>query len=149
MLKLKWMLPAVLTLSGCAAQPPLLKQTQSGMAEGTFEAATLDDVRNKLILTCVQRGRQIREASTNKVVCSKQLEGGSAIAAQLALGNSYSTTPDSVAQFTLYQIGNNVNVAASLWAETQMAFGQMQRGDLKSNSHVNSLQQVLFDLGAK
>lgn len=149
MLKLNWMLPALLALSGCAAQPPLLKQTQSGMAEGTFEAATLDDVRNKLIQSCAQRGRQVREASTNKVVCSKRMEGGGAIAAQLALGNAYSTTPESVAQFTFYQVGANVNVVGSLWAETQMAFGQMQRGDLNSPAQINTLQQALFDLGAK
>lgn len=149
MKNMKWILPVVFLVSGCASQPPLLKPTKSGMAEGTFEAATLDDVRNKLIQSCAEKGRQIREASTNKVVCSKRMEGGGAVAVQLALGNSYSTTPESVAQFTFYQVGTNVNVVGSLWAETQMAFGQMQRGDLNSPAQVNTLQQALFDLGAK
>lgn len=140
---------AALVLAACAAQPALLKQTKSGMAEGTFANTSLDVVRGKLIASCTERGRQVREASTNKVVCSKTASGGSGIALQMALGNRYSTTPETVAQFTLYQVGSDVNVVASMWAETQMAMGQISKGELNAPANINTLQQALFDMGAK
>lgn len=38
---------------------------------------------------------------------------------------------------------------ASLWVETQMAFGQVKQVELNAPAQVNSLQSMLFSLGAK
>ncbi|MCO1336818.1 hypothetical protein MO867_21045 [Microbulbifer sp. OS29] len=149
-MKLKQLIFAMIlsSLTACSANPSLLKSTQSGMAEGTFVEASLVEVKNMLIKSCTQRGRLIREASDHLVICSKQLNGAENILAHALIGNSYSTPPESVAQFTLYQSGRDVNVVGSMWLETKMALGQVRKVPLDSPKHVNTIQQALFDLGA-
>lgn len=138
-----------LFLAACGTQPAKIKETQSGMAEGRFVNAQLEDVRGKLIGKCAEHGRQIRHVSDNQVSCSKVLEGAEATAVHLLIGNAYSTPPESVAQFTLYQSGADVNVLGMLWIETQMAAGQLKKVPLEGNHQINTIQQALFDLGAK
>lgn len=141
-------LSAMILLAGCA-QERLVKPTKSGMAEGRFENATLDDVRNKLVGWCAQDGAAVLEASGNQVVCSRTMTGGQAVMAQVLIGNSYSTTPEARARFTMYQAKNDVNVVAAQWMETTMAMGQARRVELKEPQHINRLQAILDELGAK
>ena len=89
------------------------------------------------------------ESSPNQVICGTTMKGGNAVLAQMAIGNSYSTTPQRKIRFTIYKIETNVKVTAQEWIETQMAFGQVQTSELKSNNQINSVQNFLFALGAE
>ena len=138
-----------LLLSACAPQQALLKPTTSGYPEGVFSNATVDSVRSKLIDGCSSRGILVQEASGNQVVCGKTMEGGSAVLAQMLVGNSYSTTPEQKIRFIIYQTGSNVKVTAQQWIESQMAMGQVRRQELNGNNHKNDIQNFLFSLGAQ
>lgn len=136
------LLVGVLVVAGCA-QTPLKKQTSSGFAEATFHNVAINDVKNRLVLGCNRAGMSIREASSNKVVCSKTMEGMGAIMTQVAIGNQYSTTPDEIMVFQLAQIDSDTHVGVRNYRETQMAFGQMSRVELKNNKTTNAMQELL------
>ncbi len=77
------------------------------------------------------------------------MKGSDAVLAQMAIGNSYSTTPQRKIRFTIYKIENDIKVVAQEWIESQMAFGQINIQELKSNNQRNSVQNFLFSLGAE
>lgn len=129
-------------LTGCTSVP-LNKQTTSGYAEGIFENAQLDDVKNRFVFACNQKGYSIREASSNKVVCTKTMEGMGAIATQMAIGNSYSTIPEELLVFQLAKMDNNIHVSVRNYRETQMALGQINRAEIKNNKTTNLMQQSM------
>ncbi len=139
----KVLLVGVLLVLGGCAQVPLSKQTTSGYAEGKFEGAQLEDVKNRFVFACNQKGYEIKEASSNKVVCSKTMEGMGAVFTQAAIGNSYSTIPEQLLVFQLARISNNVHVSVRNYRETQMAFGQMSRVEIKNNKTTNLMQQSM------
>ena len=134
--------------SGCAPQQALIKPTASGYPEGTFRNSTVDTVRSILIDGCSSKGLLVQESGGNQVVCGKTMAGGDAVLAQMIVGNSYSTTPERKIRLIIYQSGDDVKVTAYEWIESQMAFGQMRRQELKSNNQKNDIQQFLFSLGA-
>ena len=128
---------------GCA-QVPLNKVTQSGKPERLFTSAKATDVKGKMIDRCSMAGLQVDERGTNTLICSKTLSGGDAVIAQIAIGNSYSTTPEQKVSFVITQRGNDVFVmATSIWIETQMAFGQTRRQDITNNKQINDIQNFL------
>lgn len=136
------LLISVLLVAGCA-QVPLNTQTASGYAEGVFKDAQLGDVKNRFVFACNQKGYEIKEASSNKVVCGRTMEGMSAIATQLAIGNSYSTIPEELLVFQLARLNNDVHVSVRNFRETQMAMGQMSRVEIKNNQNTNVMQQSM------
>jgi len=89
------------------------------------------------------------ESTPNQVLCGKTLTGSDAFLAQMAIGNSYSTTPQRKIRFTIYKMGDDVKVTAQQWVETQMAFGQVQTQELKTNNQINDVQNFLLSLGAE
>lgn len=137
---------AALALTGCAPQQALLKQTASGYPEETVEHATVDQVRGAIMEICTQHGALVQESAGNNVVCGKQMTGSDAFLATLAMGNSYSTTPERKLRFTIYQMGDKVRVTAQQWAQLQMAFGQVKTMELNSNNHRNDIQAMLTEL---
>ncbi|BDH46382.1 hypothetical protein TUM12370_24260 [Salmonella enterica subsp. enterica serovar Choleraesuis] len=132
-----------LTLVGCAGQPKLLKETQSGKPEGFYASTTKEKVKDALINYCNGRGLTIYGADNSTVVCGKEQQGGSAVFTQALIGNAYSTTPVSKVRFTIAQINNDVKVWADMWVETQMAMGQVQQMPITSNDAKNTIQQRL------
>lgn len=140
---------SALALSSCAVSQPAVKQTQSGHPEGVFKNESLEVVKGKLIEACGARSWTVFEAGSNQVVCGKTMEGGSAILTQLAIGNSYSTTPQQKIRFTVFQLNADVKVTSYQWVETQMAFGQTKTQELNSTAQNNSVQNMLFQIGAE
>lgn len=67
----------------------------------------------------------------------------------MAVGNSYSTTPQQKIRFIAYRTGSDVKVTAQQWIEIQMAFGQVRTQELNANNQINELQNYLFSLGAE
>lgn len=132
-------------LAGCA-QSELTTKTESGNPEVVIKNATPGDVRNRLVKGCASKGVEVLEASEFQVVCGKQLKGGQATMATLAIGNAYSTTPIQKVKFTIFQDGDGVKVVANQWIESQMPGGQTNRMNLTSNAQNNDLQQALNKL---
>ncbi|MGF6665312.1 hypothetical protein QF000_006980 [Paraburkholderia atlantica] len=89
---------------------------------------------------------EVLEATQYHVVCGKELKGGQATMATLAIGNAYSTTPIQKVKFTIFQDGDGVKVVANQWIESQMPGGQTNRMNLTSNAQNNDLQQALNKL---
>lgn len=139
---------AAAVLVGCAQQP-LLKQTASGKPEGVFPASTQQEVKNLVTGSCARRGLMTMEYGQNQVECSKTLSGGDAFIAQMAVGNSYSTTPEHKVRFTFIQEGSDVRVIAHQWIESQMAYGQVRRQELNQAKHTNDVQGWLSSLGSR
>ncbi|WP_368620545.1 hypothetical protein [Paraburkholderia sp. BR13444] len=110
-------------LAGCA-QPELITKTESGNPEVVIKNAIPDDVRNRLVKGCASKGVEVLEATQYHVVCGKELKGGQATLATLAIGNAYSTTPIQKVRFTIFQEGDGVKVVANQWIESQMPGGK-------------------------
>lgn len=138
-----------LSLFGCVAQQPLVKQTASGYPEGTFRNTTPDIVRSKIIAGCASLGAMVLESSADYVVCGRETKGSETFAASLAIGSSYSTTPQRKVRFTIFKVGEDVRVTAQEWIECQSAYGQTRVMELKANNQRNYIQNFLFSLGAE
>lgn len=130
-------------LSGCAQEPQLLKQTASGKAESEYPNNTPEQVMDAIVQRCNERGFVIEDQSKNYVICSKQMEGAQSMLTQIAIGNAYSTTPQVKVRYSVSKFKSGAKAWAESWAETQMAFGQIQRAPLNNNSVRNELQSVL------
>lgn len=130
-------------LVGCANQAPLLKETASGKAEGEYPNHTPEQVIDAIVQRCNEVGSVIEDQSKNYVICSRQMEGGSSMMMQMAIGNAYSTTPQIKVRYSVSNFRTGAKVWAESWAETQMAFGQVQRAPLNNNNVRNNLQNVL------
>jgi len=93
-------------------------------------------------------GMQVTSSSDNQVTCESQMNMTQSVLTQMAIGNSYSTTPRQFVQVSLAQIGEDVRTQATSWVETQMAFGQVNRMQTdQSNKQKNDLQRFLFGAG--
>lgn len=108
--------------------------TPSGKPEVTIKNTTLDRVSSEIVNEMSARGFSLVQQSTNSMMFNKQMTGGQAIGAQLLIGNSYSTTPESEVRFMLSNSGNSVNVIADMSMSTQMAFGQVNRQPMNNNN---------------
>lgn len=137
------------SLSGCATQEPLIRDTASGYPEGTFRNTTPEAVRSKIIAGCTSLGVMVLESTADYVVCGRETKGSETFAASLAIGSSYSTTPQRKMRFTIFKVGQDVRVTAQEWIECQSAYGQTRTMELKANNQRNYIQNFLFSLGAE
>lgn len=131
-------------ITGCAKEA-LIKETQSGKAEAEYPNYTQEQVIDAIVQYCNGKGFSIEEQQKNFVICSKQMTGGAAIFTQLAIGNSYSTTPQAKARYSVAKYKNGTKVWAEAYAETQMALGQVRKEPLDGNKTRNELQRALDD----
>lgn len=149
MKKLVYLMLLLVLLVGCAAQQPLIKQTSSKHPEGLFRNTNVELVKSKIIEACSSKGVMILEVSDNQIICGKELSGWKAVAARVAVGNKYSSSPQQKVRFVLYQAGNDTKVIVYQWLESQMAFGQVNTQELNNNNQFNDIQKFLFSLGAE
>lgn len=141
---------ASFSLLSCAAPTPRIVETPSGKAEGIFVGQTPAQASNRIAGLCASRPKISVPLVTDRMVeCRGVLEGGSAIYAQLMLGNSYSTTPEAILQFTLVQEGSNTRAYGDVFVETIMAFGQPRRVKMQDNDTYNTMLQILWKAGAQ
>lgn len=134
-------------ISGCASQPALMKQTASGKAETTIEGVSVDEMRNELVLGCTRAGKEV-QTDAHSVTCAHREEGGRGMAAQLLLGNSFSSTPYTKVKFTFAAVPGGVFITADPWLEMGMGFGEVQRVPLTNNGIRNELQSGLDQAAA-
>jgi PBP1b-binding outer membrane lipoprotein LpoB len=138
---------AALVLTGCA-QEAVRKQTQSGYPEGMFKTASTAEVRSKIINGCINKGLQIEDSGAGQIVCSRELDGLQASFTQIAISNSYSTTPQMKVKFVPVQVGDDVRVVAYPWVESVMPGGQVRKVEANGNKDRNAIQGFLNSLGA-
>jgi hypothetical protein len=152
MLRSRALLTSILCLallSGCAAQPPRVKETASGKPEGVFRNTSIEDARSKIINQCANKGLSVEESSGSQVICSKEMEGTQATFMQMALSNSYSTTPQVKARFVFSKNGADTRVICFPWYESIMPLGQVKTMEAKSNADFNGLMSFLSNAGAE
>ena len=138
-------------LSGCGEPPDKLIETASGKPEAVFRNTNPAAVANKFVGICAKFAGQVDTATNHQVICRKSLaeiDQTESVMTQLLIGNSYSTTPDSVMTFTIVDIGNDVMVYADQYSETIMAFGQPKRVNTMGNANFNIVMKLFKFLGA-
>ncbi len=128
---------------GCATAPRITS-TPSGKPEVEISGVSLDQVNNALITAMTGRGFLLEEQSTNSLFFTHEMSGGSAIGAQLLIGNSYSTTPKEEVRYVSATSSSGVRVIAHPSMSTQMALGQIRRHDMSQNNNwFNGIQSML------
>lgn len=138
---------ALLLLAGCASQMPA-PTTQSGKAEGVFPLSA-DDTQNRLAGWCVNRGYEVREASSTRVVCAKTIGGSAGFAFQASFGGPGSSEPQAVVTFTLLKAAGGTRVIAAPVAEIEHRNGRVERLDAFGTRGAAELQAHLRNMGAQ
>lgn len=138
---------AMLLLAGCASQMPA-PATPSGKAEGVF-ALSVDDTQNRIASWCVDRGYDVREATSTRVVCTKVITGGPGFALQASFGGPGSSEPHAVVTFTMLKVATGTRVIASAMAEIEQRNGHVERLDAFGNRGATELQVHLRNMGAQ
>jgi hypothetical protein len=134
-------------LLACAAPEVLKKQTTTGMPERLFPNTSSDKVKHALMDSCMGKRLTVEERGSNTVICSNTMEGGSAVLAQLAFGNAYSTTPTRNAVFLITKRGNDAFlVMNNYYIETIMPLGQVRREPINDNNAIKNQAQDWIDL---
>ncbi len=133
---------ACLVFSGCG--PQRIAKTVSGRPEVTIHSENTDLVKSAVINEMQILGFLLSDDSKYRLVFTKQMEGGQAMMAQLALGNSYSTTPVAEVSYNITKIKSQIKVVGFSSMSTQMAFGQVNRYDMENNNvWFNNIQSLL------
>ncbi|MDY7117148.1 hypothetical protein RAN53_12405 [Halomonas sp. SSL-5] len=135
----------IASLAGCASGPPVNKATRSGYAEAMIPHLNGEEIRDKIVSRCLDRGFSIETSTETQVVCRQRIDGAAGIMTWAMIGNSYSTQPDVVLRFTIANSEGAYRVVAQPHAETQMAMGQMRRMDLKENNQLRNNIQAFLD----
>jgi hypothetical protein len=140
--KLGGLIAVVIGLAGCAAQPELMKQTQSGRPEAVFHGATSAEIRNELATRCAKSGSNT-SSTEYTVTCSRKNDSMRGMMAEALLGNACSNTPVERIEFSINQAGQDVFVTARGMMQIEKCFGQIETIDYNNNNFRNSVQQGL------
>lgn len=132
-------------LLGCATTQPRITQTPSGKPEAVFETADVDTVKSLIVNAMTTAGFSIQNDSKYLLSFTKEMKGVQGATAQVLIGNSYSTSPQEEAAFSIVQLDSRIRVVASASMSTQMAMGQVQRRDM-TDTWFNNLQRLLLNL---
>lgn len=136
-------LVAALALGGCASAAGASSAPQLL----TFQEAPAD-VSGRIASACAERGMLVVSATPNQVRCEVQMDAGAQVVAQMLVGNSYSTTPRNIVQFTLFQSGAQTGVQVIQWIESTTAFGQTNQEIVTNADSRARLRQFLLGIGA-
>lgn len=135
-------LVAALITAGCAAQPALMKQTQSGRPEAWFRGAQVAEIRNKMAAACSMSGQNV-SSDEFTVTCSRVNDSMRGMFAAAALGNACSNSPTERIIFTFNQLGPDVFVTARGLMQINKCFGEVTTIDYNNNAWRNEVQQGL------
>ncbi len=142
-MRITLMTSALLLLVNACATHERIATTRSGRPEATI-AASKDETVSSLIIAMQRGGFMLAEQTDNSVLFTKPMSGLTGAFAQVLIGNSYSTTPQIEVRYVLSEIGESIRAVAFLAMSTQMAFGQINRQDMRdNNAWFNDVQGVL------
>jgi membrane-associated protease RseP (regulator of RpoE activity) len=137
----------------CISQPAAALEkdavTPSGRAEMVFAYTPLADAVTAIGSKCMDRGWMVTQQTNNQVVCEIPLGMWQSALTQLMIGNQYSSDPKSFVRISLAQTGEHTRVQTQVWAETQMAFGQMQHHQYQDDGTYNNMLSFLAEAGAQ
>jgi membrane-associated protease RseP (regulator of RpoE activity) len=137
----------------CAAEPANALEkdavTPSGRAEMVFAFTPIADAVTAVGSKCMDRGWMVTQQTNNQVVCEIPLGMWQSALTQLMIGNRYSSDPKSFVRVSLAQTGEHTRVQTQVWAETQMAFGQMQHHQYQDDGTYNNMLGFLAEAGAQ
>lgn len=123
--------------------------TPSGRAEMVFAYTPVGDAVTAIGSKCMDRGWMITQQTNNQVVCEIPLGMWQSALTQMLIGNSYSSPPKSFVRVSFAQTGDHTRVQTQVWAETQMAFGQMQHHQYQDDGTYNNMLGFLAEAGAQ
>ena len=127
------------TSSAAYAAPPA--RTNVVMA-----AVTTDQVKNAYTTWCIVNGLDVAEAESNRVACTKPVQGGRGFLIQALSGNG--SVPLARLEFSFGQSGANVVATAKQQLETQRADGVVHREDFKQAEVIAGTQEILDEVAA-
>ena len=145
----KILISALLVAAAACATPERIARTLSGRPEVTIRARP-EAVMSALVVRAAERGLAIEEQGANTLTLSREMRGMGAVWMQMAIGNSYSTTPRAEIRYIVTPVVGGTRVIAQLSASTQMAFGQVRRKDMSgNNAWFNDVQRALEEVKAQ
>ncbi len=148
-----WIAAVAAAVAVCLAQPTSAREkdavTPSGRAEMVFAYTPISDAVTAVGSKCMDRGWMITQQTSNQVVCEIPLGMWQSAFTQLLIGNQYSSDPKSFVRVSLAQTGEHTRVQTQVWAETQMAFGQMQHHQYQDDGTYNNMLGFLAEAGAQ
>lgn len=107
---------------------------------------TTDQVKNAYATWCIVNGLDVAEAESNRVVCTKPVQGGRGFLIQALSGNG--SAPVVRLEFSFGQSGADVVATAKQQLETQRADGVMHREDFKQADVIAGTQEILDEVAA-
>tara|TARA_R110000787_G_scaffold47687_7_gene115370 strand:- start:5828 stop:6886 length:1059 start_codon:yes stop_codon:yes gene_type:complete len=148
-----WIAAIAAAVALCAAQPTAAREkeavTPSGRAEMVFAYTLVGDAVTAIGSKCMDRGWMITQQTNNQVVCEIPLGMWQSALTQMMIGNSYSSPPKSFVRVSFAQTGDHTRAQTQVWAETQMAFGQMQHHQYQDDGTYNNMLGFLAEAGAQ
>lgn len=149
---MKRLFPLVaLALAGCVTapaqpEPPLLKVTASGLAEGTFRNSTIAAVQAKFATTCLGRGGEVQDVNPMQITCVIMITGPQVDVIAVQQGGYFQ--PRGRTQWTMVQMSSDVRVTGQTWLETNN-IGGPSKTPLTGNVVRNKVQSTMFAMGAE
>jgi hypothetical protein len=132
--RLKLLAVGAVLLTGCAGMAPVPEPANALLV---VPHTTITAARATALADLETRGKVV-DITDSSLTVEKELEGGQAILAQLAMGNAYSSTPVGRLKLTYVQMGDDVKVYGNAWVQTQMPTGAINKTDAK-NSEVQKI----------
>lgn len=123
---------------------PLAAQSTRPMV--TIPNVTQDQVKNAFSAWCLTHEMDIAEAESNRVVCTKPIEGGRGAMIQMLRGDT--AAPLIRLEISYASTGSAVIATGKQQLETQRRDGVVERTDFKQKDVIAGTQGILDDVAA-
>jgi len=123
--------------------------TPSGRPEMIFAYTPVDQAVASVSSKCMDRGWMVTQQLPGQVVCEIPMGVFQSALTQMLIGNSYSSPPKQFIRISMAQTGDHTRVQTQTWAETQMAFGQMQHHQYTDDNTYNASMVFMGEAGAQ
>lgn len=123
--------------------------TPSGRPEMVFAFTPLNTAVSQVSSGCMDNGWAVFSQSNNQVVCEVPMGLWQSVLTNMVIGNQYSTPAKQFVRVSLTQVGDHTRAQTQSWAETQMAFGQIQQQPYNDDGTYNNMLTFLAQSGAQ
>lgn len=112
----------------------------------TMPNVSMEQAKNGFTAWCLTNGMDIAEAESNRVVCTKPVEGGRGTMIQMLRGDT--ATPLIRLEISYASTGAAVIATAKQQLETQRGDGVVERVDFKQKTVIAGTQAILDEVAA-
>lgn len=123
--------------------------TPSGRPEMVFAFTPLNTAVSQVSSGCMDNGWAVFSQTNNQVVCEVPMGIWQSVLTNMVIGNQYSTPAKQYVRVSLTQVGDHTRAQTQSWAETQMAFGQIQQQPYNDDGTYNNMLMFLAKSGAQ